>query len=155
MLFRSPFNVWPLHERNVCLSLYLVGIVGREDSSEREHCIGFWLIQDFMLFSLRVMLLGGEPIFVGCHRGQSFQCARLHLGAQDLRCLLTWLTFAFEDWITSLYLANLLLLVRKIFCMRLHFSMLRLVTSFFLDAVRGVGMLLHFPRVCGDVQQRY
>ena len=89
---------------------------------------------------------------MGCHRGQSFQRARLHLGAQDLRCLLTWLTFTFEDWITSLYLANLLLLVRKIFCVWLHFSMPRLVTSFFLDVVRGVGVPLHFPHACSDVQ---
>ena len=27
-----------------------------------------------------------------------------------------------------------------------------LVTLFILDAGRGVGMLLHFPRACGDVQ---
>ena len=92
---------------------------------------------------------------MGCHRGHSFQRAWLHLGEKDLRCLLTWLTFAFEDWITSLYLANLLLLVRKIFCVRFHFSMPGLVTSFFLDAIRGVGMLLHFPRACSDVHQCY
>ena len=49
----------------MCLSLYLVGIVGREDGSEREHCIGFWLIQDMVLFSLRVVLLGGEPCLCG------------------------------------------------------------------------------------------
>ena len=92
---------------------------------------------------------------MGCYRGHSFQRARLHLGAQDLRCLLTWSTFTFEDWITSLYLGNVLLLMRKIFCVQLHFSMLRPITSFCLDNVRGVGMLLHFPHACGDVQQGY
>ena len=39
----------------------LVGIVGREDGSEREHFTIFWLIQDLVLCSLRVMLLGEEP----------------------------------------------------------------------------------------------
>ena len=43
----------------------------------------------------------------------------------------------FEDKITSLYLANLLLLVRKIFCVQLHFSMPRLVTSFFWMLLEG------------------
>ena len=90
-----------------------------------------------------------------CHRGHSFQRARLHLGVQDLTCLLTWITFAFEDCITSLYLASLLLLVRKIFFMQLHFSMPRLVTLFILDVVRGVGIHLHFPHLRGDVHQGY
>ena len=81
----------------MCLSLYLVGIVGREDGSEREHCTGFWLIQDLVLCSLRVLLLGGEPRHYGMPQGYPFQCAWLHLGVQDLRCLLKWLTFMFED----------------------------------------------------------
>ena len=65
LIVGGPFNVWPLHERNVCLSLYLVGIARREDGSEREHCTCFWLIQDLVLCSLRVMLLGGEPRLCG------------------------------------------------------------------------------------------
>ena len=76
-----PFNVWPLHERNVCLSLYLVGIVGKEDGSEREHCTGFWPIQDLVLCSLRVMLLGGESRLCGMPQGALVSMCMAALGS--------------------------------------------------------------------------
>ena len=83
-----PFNVWPLHERNVCLSLYLVGIVGREDGSEREHCTGFWLIQEVLvLCSLRFVLLGGEPHLYGMPQGALVSTCTAALGCAGFEML--------------------------------------------------------------------
>ena len=64
----------------MCLSLYLVGIVGREDGFEREHFIGIWLIQDLVLFSLRVVLLGGEPRLCGMPQGALISTCTAALG---------------------------------------------------------------------------
>ena len=80
-------NVWPLHERNVCFSLYLVGIVGREDESEREHCTGFWLIQDLVLCSLRVVLLGGQLYFCGMPQGALISTCTAALGCVGFEML--------------------------------------------------------------------
>jgi hypothetical protein len=71
----------------VCLSLYLVGIVGKEDGSEREHCTGFWLIQDLVLCSLRVVLLGGEPHLCGMPQGALVSTCMAALGCTGFEML--------------------------------------------------------------------
>ena len=71
----------------MCLSLYLVGIVGREDGSEREHCTGSWLIQDLVLCSLRVLLLGGEPRLCGMPQGALVSTCTAALGCAGFEML--------------------------------------------------------------------
>ena len=71
----------------MCLSLYLVGIVGREDGSEREHCTGFGLIQDLVLFSLRVVLLRGEPCLCGMPQGALISTCTAALGCTGFEML--------------------------------------------------------------------
>ena len=74
----------------MCLSLDLVGIVGREDGSEREHCTGFWIIQDLVHFSLRVLLLGGEPHLCGMPQGALVSMCMAALGCVGFEmCLKT------------------------------------------------------------------
>jgi hypothetical protein len=69
------------------LSLYLVGIVGREDGSKREHCTSFCLIQDLVLCSLRVVLLGGEPHLCGMPQGALISTCTAALGCTGFEML--------------------------------------------------------------------
>ena len=72
----------------MCLSLYLVGIVGREDGSEKKHCTGFWLIQEVLvLCSLRVVLLGGKPRLCGMPQGALVSTCTAALGCTRFELL--------------------------------------------------------------------
>ena len=70
----------------MCLSLYLV-VVGREDGSEREHCTSFWLIQDLVLWSMRVVLLGREPHLFGMPQGELISMCMAALGCTRFEML--------------------------------------------------------------------